>query len=182
MIVPGFWQKIYDTPISNDLSVAWTDCNPGAGIHESCEGQAKYGHFVVPFKIKSEWVLWPSSNYNSEQHVLKLFFQKMEKQFVVNPPLITVGIIHPTHFVSEPHMIHFFAAKITNGDKHCPVALPQPITVICCFCAHVWYRTFFWPFLAIQLSVDKVLMAYHSHPYYIWLLGDSRSLLHEKPP
>ena len=68
-----------------------------------------------------------------EQHVLKLFFQKMEKQFVVNPPLITIGIIHPTHFVSAPHIIHFFAAKITNGDKHCPLALPQPITTICCF-------------------------------------------------
>jgi len=63
-----------------------------------------------------------------------MFFPKIEKEFIVDPSLFTVCITGATNFIPAPK---FFGSKITKGGKHCPVALPHSITVICCFCPDV---------------------------------------------
>jgi len=61
-----------------------------------------------------------------------MLFQETEKEFMINPTL-------STDFVPAPHtyVLNFFAEKIANGGKRCPVALPQSIKIFCCFCSDV---------------------------------------------
>ena len=74
--------------------------------------------------------LWSLANYRG-QCVLKILLQKIEKQVMVYPPLITITIMGSTDFITAPQVIQILPAKITIGGKHSPVSLQLPVTVIC---------------------------------------------------